>query len=149
MNNYRYVPNPTGWVDPLGLNGCQGGKTQTTVNHTPSGNLDWSGVDPKGKTRADHVRLHGVDDPARQVTHGVFAEEPISATEQAWAIAKHDGIKPHIETPGNGNWIYDVPYPDAGIQGGKPGAAAGNPILNSIRIVVKPNINKIVTAFPM
>ncbi|MBB2494208.1 RHS repeat-associated core domain-containing protein [Aquipseudomonas ullengensis] len=22
LNNYRYVPNPTGWVDPLGLNNC-------------------------------------------------------------------------------------------------------------------------------
>ncbi len=24
LNNYQYVPNPTGWVDPLGLNGCPG-----------------------------------------------------------------------------------------------------------------------------
>jgi len=22
LNNYQYVPNPTGWVDPLGLSGC-------------------------------------------------------------------------------------------------------------------------------
>ncbi|MDR3411773.1 MAG: RHS repeat-associated core domain-containing protein [Formivibrio sp.] len=26
LNNYRYVPNPTGWVDPLGLETCPGGK---------------------------------------------------------------------------------------------------------------------------
>jgi RHS repeat-associated protein len=25
LNNYQYVPNPTGWVDPLGLNTCPGG----------------------------------------------------------------------------------------------------------------------------
>ncbi|WP_082036819.1 RHS repeat-associated core domain-containing protein [Pseudomonas rhodesiae] len=25
INGYRYVPNPTGWVDPLGLNSCPGG----------------------------------------------------------------------------------------------------------------------------
>ncbi|VVQ01556.1 hypothetical protein PS906_05056 [Pseudomonas fluorescens] len=25
LNQYQYVPNPTGWVDPLGLNGCPGG----------------------------------------------------------------------------------------------------------------------------
>ncbi|WP_139834281.1 RHS repeat domain-containing protein, partial [Pseudomonas sp. R44(2017)] len=25
LNNYQYVPNPTGWVDPLGLNNCPGG----------------------------------------------------------------------------------------------------------------------------
>ncbi|MBY8971339.1 RHS repeat protein [Pseudomonas sp. P867] len=24
VNGYRYVPNPTGWVDPLGLNACPG-----------------------------------------------------------------------------------------------------------------------------
>ncbi len=24
INGYRYVPNPTGWVDPLGLNNCPG-----------------------------------------------------------------------------------------------------------------------------
>ncbi|MFJ2333559.1 RHS repeat-associated core domain-containing protein [Pseudomonas helleri] len=25
LNSYQYVPNPTGWVDPLGLNPCPGG----------------------------------------------------------------------------------------------------------------------------
>ncbi|WLI04345.1 DUF6531 domain-containing protein [Pseudomonas sp. FP597] len=25
INTYQYVPNPTGWVDPLGLNACPGG----------------------------------------------------------------------------------------------------------------------------
>jgi RHS repeat-associated protein len=25
LNSYQYVPNPTGWVDPLGLNNCPGG----------------------------------------------------------------------------------------------------------------------------
>src|SRR5471032_279502 len=25
LNPYRYVPNPTGWVDPLGLSTCPGG----------------------------------------------------------------------------------------------------------------------------
>ncbi|NWE14157.1 RHS repeat-associated core domain-containing protein [Pseudomonas yamanorum] len=25
LNGYQYVPNPTGWVDPLGLNSCPGG----------------------------------------------------------------------------------------------------------------------------
>ncbi|MEE4134367.1 RHS repeat-associated core domain-containing protein, partial [Pseudomonas viridiflava] len=32
LNNYQYVPNPTGWVDPLGLNGCpDGNKTKSQV----------------------------------------------------------------------------------------------------------------------
>ncbi|MBX8528015.1 hypothetical protein K5D45_25470, partial [Pseudomonas cichorii] len=29
LNNYRYVPNPTGWVDPLGLSTCPGEKGTT------------------------------------------------------------------------------------------------------------------------
>lgn len=35
------------------------------------------------------------------------------------------------------------------IFGGMLGAADGHPVLNSIRIVVKPNTNNIVTVFPM
>ncbi|OOL36198.1 RHS repeat-associated core domain-containing protein [Pseudomonas sp. FSL W5-0299] len=154
LNNYQYVPNPTGWVDPLGLvttkPQCPGNtKTKVPINHKPNGDLDWNGVDKKGLTRADHVRRHGADDPTRPVPHGVFTEEPIKATENAWAIAKRDGITPYVEQPGNGNWIYDVPYPNAGFKGGLPGAADGHPVLNSIRIVVKPNTNNVVTAFPM
>ncbi|MFC6337891.1 RHS repeat-associated core domain-containing protein [Pseudomonas karstica] len=36
LNGYQYVPNPTGWVDPLGLNTCPGGdgcKPATTGNN--------------------------------------------------------------------------------------------------------------------
>jgi RHS repeat-associated protein len=151
LNSYQYVPNPMGWVDPLGLTTtkAQCPKKKIAVNHKPSGDLDWNGVDKNGLSRADHVERHGVDDPTRNVPHGVFAEKPISATENAWAIAKRDGIAPYVEQPGNGNWIYDVPYPNAGFKGGKPGATDGHPVLNSIRIVVKANTNNIVTAFPM
>ncbi|WP_085707672.1 RHS repeat-associated core domain-containing protein, partial [Pseudomonas sp. B35(2017)] len=31
LNNYQYVPNPTGWVDPLGLSGeCPKGKSSSS-----------------------------------------------------------------------------------------------------------------------
>ncbi|MFJ2366574.1 RHS repeat-associated core domain-containing protein [Pseudomonas sp. NPDC087697] len=36
LNNYQYVPNPTGWVDPLGLDTCPGGdgcKVPTTIEN--------------------------------------------------------------------------------------------------------------------
>jgi RHS repeat-associated protein len=38
LNNYQYVPNPTGWVDPLGLNGCPGsnGGTSTEDVNNPT-----------------------------------------------------------------------------------------------------------------
>ncbi|RFD32290.1 type IV secretion protein Rhs, partial [Pseudomonas sp. GL93] len=37
INGYQYVPNPTGWVDPLGLNSCPGGdgcKPSTSAQNT-------------------------------------------------------------------------------------------------------------------
>ncbi|MUF07658.1 type IV secretion protein Rhs, partial [Pseudomonas sp. CCM 7893] len=39
LNGYQYVPNPTGWVDPLGLNRCPGGdgcKPAVNVDDPPS-----------------------------------------------------------------------------------------------------------------
>ncbi|MHC8365317.1 RHS repeat-associated core domain-containing protein [Pseudomonas sp. ZT5P21] len=44
LNNYQYVPNPTGWVDPLGLDNCPGGP-----NCTPSNVVE----DPAAKASVD------------------------------------------------------------------------------------------------
>ncbi|WP_222833218.1 RHS repeat-associated core domain-containing protein [Pseudomonas sp. SC3(2021)] len=32
LNNYQYVPNPTGWVDPLGLDNCPGADCKAPSN---------------------------------------------------------------------------------------------------------------------
>ncbi|AMS14910.1 type IV secretion protein Rhs [Pseudomonas chlororaphis] len=43
LNNYQYVPNPTGWVDPLGLSGClgqDGGKTGNSSNPAAKATVD-------------------------------------------------------------------------------------------------------------
>ncbi|WP_242176621.1 MULTISPECIES: RHS repeat-associated core domain-containing protein, partial [unclassified Pseudomonas] len=40
INAYQYVPNPTGWVDPLGLNTCPGGdgcKPDSSVQNPTAG----------------------------------------------------------------------------------------------------------------
>jgi RHS repeat-associated protein len=37
LNNYQYVPNPTGWVDPLGLNGCPGAGDKADPSVNPAG----------------------------------------------------------------------------------------------------------------
>lgn len=113
----------------------------------PEGDLDWSRINHKGEDALDHVMRHDVDMPNRAV-HSVFSETSLDQVEDAWSIAKKKGISPYIEDPGNGNWIYDIPYPNAGIAGGVKGAAAGNPILDNIRIVVEPGTNRVVTAFP-
>ena len=36
INAYRYVPNPTGWVDPLGLSNCPGGDGCKPTTNTES-----------------------------------------------------------------------------------------------------------------
>nr|WP_232235567.1 RHS repeat-associated core domain-containing protein [Pseudomonas luteola] len=41
LNNYQYVPNPTGWVDPLGLNNCPGiASCSTGTAETPTANIN-------------------------------------------------------------------------------------------------------------
>jgi hypothetical protein len=89
---------------------------------------------------------HGSDRPRRTI-HGVFADDPIATTDQAWDIAVRDGIQPTID-PGSGNWNYRVPFPNAGLQGGQVGDAAGNPVLDKVLISTEPNCNTVTTAFP-
>jgi len=105
----------------------------------PGSPLNWG-------DRIKHVMRHANDIPTRKIMHGVFADNPIDMVNQAWAIAGAAGLTPTVG--GNGNWNYSVPFPEAGLGGGMPGAAAGNPVLDTIHIVTKPGCNDIVTAFP-
>ena len=134
-NVFQYAPNPTGWIDPFGLS-C------VNLDKKP---LDWGGVDPKGLSRKDHVKLHGVDDPSRNVPHGVFSSNPINQTADAWKRAKDTGISPVVQ--GNRR-IYDVPTPNAGIQGGNPSLPGHGQTLDTIRIVIEKNSNRVITSFP-
>ncbi|MGF6330044.1 RHS repeat-associated protein [Pseudomonas sp. BS3782 TE3695] len=79
LNNYQYVPNPTGWVDPLGLNGCPGagdkadpsvnpaGKAKVDTKEPPAPNVPWSS--PSVKRASDQL-----DQGARDVTVNSRAE---------------------------------------------------------------------------
>lgn len=67
-------------------------------------------------------------------------------TEDAWKHAKNTGIKPEIQ--GNRH-VYDVPYPNAGIQGGNPNLPGNGQTLNKIRIVTDSSSNGVITAFPI
>ncbi|WP_414142611.1 RHS repeat-associated core domain-containing protein [Burkholderia cepacia] len=132
-NLYQYAPSPISWIDPWGLS-CG------SIPEKAKDSLDWSRVNPRtGETAIDHV-------PGRTVPRGVFVDDPIVTKNKAWDIAVKDGMAPTVGP--NGNWIYDVPYPEAGLQGGIPGNAAGNPILNSVRMVTNPGENQVITSFP-
>ena len=132
-----YVARPTTLVDPLGLTG----------NCLPkaSGDLDWSRVNSRGEDGLEHVMRHDADMPNRNV-HSVFGDTSLDQVEGAWNTAKEQGIRPTLNS--YGNWEYNISSPNAGLQGGRVGAAAGNPILNNIKVVTLPNSNAVVTAFP-
>nr|WP_279613162.1 RHS repeat-associated core domain-containing protein [Burkholderia ubonensis] len=109
LNVYQYVPNPIHWIDPLGL---------TSKTPPACGCLDWSRINPKtGETAPEHVMRHGEDIPDRKVPHGVFADDPIATTNAAWDKAVHQRISPTVGP--NGNLAYDIPYSEAGLQGGR------------------------------
>jgi uncharacterized protein RhaS with RHS repeats len=77
LNNYQYVPNPTGWVDPLGLNTCPGGdkcipgqgaeapEDKARVNQgdaqvpTAAASVNWKGFS-SGKLQP-HYQKHVID----------------------------------------------------------------------------------------
>nr|WP_071759620.1 RHS repeat-associated core domain-containing protein [Burkholderia ubonensis] len=81
INVFQYAPNPTGWIDPLGL---------TSKTPPACGCLDWSRINPKtGETTPEHVMRHGEGIPDRKVSHSVFAGDPIATTNAAWDKAVH------------------------------------------------------------
>ncbi|MDQ3650101.1 MAG: DUF6531 domain-containing protein [Acidobacteriota bacterium] len=130
LNVFTYARNPTRWIDPYGLTG-------------PCPPLDMSIV-KKGETREEHIRRHEVDNPSRTVPHGVFMEDGVPATHEAWQRAHDLGISPDPTTG-----VLTVPMGrDIGLMGGQPGAAANHPILTNVTIFLVPGTNQLVTAFP-
>jgi RHS repeat-associated protein len=133
---YAYVPDPVRWADPFGRAKC-GPK---------DGPLDWDAVVPKkgpykGQARRDHVRLHNVDNPAKP-QHGVFLEDGVAVTDEAWAKAGRDGLSPDAQ----GKLVVPMGR-QVGWAGGSEGAAAAVP-LDNVTIHVKPGTNEIITAYP-
>ncbi|MCF5055317.1 type IV secretion protein Rhs, partial [Pseudomonas syringae] len=67
INAYQYVPNPTGWVDPSGLNSCPGGDgCKPKINEEL----------PSQKAYADEglpsaPLIHGVDSKTLNRTHSI------------------------------------------------------------------------------
>jgi hypothetical protein len=106
-------------------------------------NIDWNAVVPRrgpyaGENRIDHIRRHNVNDITKE-NHGVFNGDGVDLTNQAWTQAKASGLVPNSD----GEMI--VPFNNAGYKGGSLGDGSQ---LNSIKIIVIPGTNKIITAFP-
>lgn len=161
LNNYQYVVNPTGWVDPLGLSdkkgSCPGGKGSEIgltgngeVDSAPSidtnGGLDWESVVPKkgkykGQSREEHVRLHNVDNVAKP-NHGVFYGDGVDITNKAWSRAKDLDIKPDAD----GNLFVPMNATLTGRAGGQ--AADSGELFYGVHIKLVPGTNKIITSYP-
>ena len=74
-------------------------------------------------------------------THTVFNNDPVTTTNNAWAnksdvTAIDDGM---------GGEIYNIPYENAGYEGGNSGTGAQQ---DYVTIVVENGTNKLITAFP-
>jgi RHS repeat-associated protein len=56
INGYRYVPNPTGWVDPLGLSKCPGGDgcKPSSVAEEPSAQATIKKAEPDAPTPSEN-----------------------------------------------------------------------------------------------
>ncbi|MCS3417545.1 RHS repeat-associated protein [Pseudomonas sp. BIGb0450] len=78
LNGYQYAPNPTGWVDPLGLNTCPGGdgcKPKAFDN------------DPASKAKADEgipspPVISGVDVESLNRTHSIEGKKSTKRVDE-------------------------------------------------------------------
>ncbi len=128
-----------------------------TVTLTPIGRDSWisptglkySGHDPEGRTRRDHVLRHARDFPDRDGPHGVFDggdDITFGWIDLAWMKVKEQKIKPDIE---GSRETYTVPMGQrVGFLGGNAGARRNHPALYKVFIVVRKGTTEVITAFP-
>ncbi|MBD8094643.1 RHS domain-containing protein, partial [Pseudomonas fluorescens] len=88
INAYQYVPNPTGWVDPLGLNTCPGGDgcTPSAIAKTPTASVDHGEPALPQLTRAE--RQGRIDELAEANTYRRLSELE-QAIPEAHFLEKH------------------------------------------------------------
>lgn len=93
INGYQYVPNPTGWIDPLGLNTCPGGdkcKPATKVED-PSTKAKADDTEPSSPTTSNTPPEMGY----HKETH---ASKPIKPEEATQKWDEFLGPEPHTNT---------------------------------------------------
>jgi DNA-binding transcriptional MerR regulator len=111
------------------------------------------GVDSQFGNRVVHVLNHAVDDPLRTIPHGVFDAGPrgaLSVVDEGWQkvlIANNPDVR--VLSQVNGVTTYEVfMNRRVGFVGGQPGAAAGHPGVEYLRIAVRNGTSEIITSFP-
>jgi hypothetical protein len=104
--------------------------------------LDWSVVSKTGESRSAHINAQHGNLNLQKPSQGVFYGDPIAVTNDAWAIAQSQGIKP---ITANGVDIYVIPRPNSGYAGGYKGVGDN---LNSVTIITEPGTSKMITSYP-
>ncbi len=115
---------------------------------SPAG-LTYTGRDPAGLTRVDHVLRHARDIPNRRGSHGVFDGEDATAfqvIDEAWKLAKKRRTKPVVE--GDRSTLTVNLGRRIGYLGGTTGKQRRNPPLKRVFIVLRTNTQQVITAFP-
>ncbi|NMY82418.1 type IV secretion protein Rhs, partial [Pseudomonas rhodesiae] len=100
INGYRYVPNPTGWVDPLGLSPCPG-----EDKCKPNSNAENSFVKTTVDKRTPLSQISTNNAPVMGYHKEIYANKSIKPEEttQKWekflGPGPHSNIHPRTGTP--------------------------------------------------
>jgi hypothetical protein len=133
------------------------GQSSAGPERTGSGDETWisprglryTGRDPDGRTRLEHVLRHTQDQPERDGPHGVFdggRQAALAVIDEAWRRAEERKIRPRVEGERSS---YLVPMGRrVGYLGGKVGQQRGHPPLFRVFIVFRSGTREVVTAFP-
>lgn len=114
------------------------------------------GPDRRYGNRVNHVLRHTVDDPNRQVAHGVFDSDRhvFDVVDDAYTRSQTATTGVAREPTQTMNWGAQrdravVPMgDDVGYIGGQPGAAAGHPSSSHVQLVIDDG-NQLATTFPI
>lgn len=90
--------------------------------------------------------LHNVPN-IDKAAHGVFIDDAVTTTGEAWSIVQKTGIQP---VSNGGLSVYTVPMGrNVGFAGGANANALAGVEHTSVQIFVKPGTTQIVTAYPV
>ncbi|WP_444929716.1 RHS repeat-associated core domain-containing protein [Microbulbifer sp. SSSA002] len=119
VNNYQYVPNPLGWLDPLGLD-CSEAKQDSNGDWRDSeGNL----VNPSPKSVLDEaIRRQGSVNPGSAYPQSF--KQKWSAGGVDYEVRAH-GVNPNAPS-GSNSAVGDIYRVARRIQGNKPGSNQGH-----------------------
>ena len=115
---------------------------------SPAG-LRYSGRDPAGLTRVQHVLRHAKDIPNRDGPHGVFDggyEKTFHIIDEAWRLIEKQKTRPRMEGERSAYTVHM--RRKVGYLGGRTGKSKRNPPLYRVFIVVKTGTKDVITAFP-